>query len=729
MKTITRLVLILFVLSLLAGPVTPSAAGVTPPAPQVGDAADAPDVGQSPAAPTEWKTGSDLRFVANDYTNGDLDQYLFRTDVADGKLRYNIPITRFFFNNDDAAITFNSSGFLTSTALTRIRDKRLLPAYARLQMRVYDVDEAATWCPEVDTIEVNGMALYQGTTRARLSGANDTWSVVSFDVPISMLKFPQDKGNRAAPTPAQNEIAIRIDSRNCTTSDGYPAWAVEVDWGSLDFERSAANIIRPVLFAHGWTGNTDSFDAVENRLKEDGLPSAGQADLLEGLYPISETANLLQDYIYWGMVEYGVDKVNIFAHSKGGLVSRRAMEDYDAYAHTQNLLTWDTPNHGTYWADRTWSVEAACWYKYPFDATRRNRCISVAEEFRTDRVRNDFNYSGCVLLANGTWTGCTPKYVKSSRVNYYSFAAHGGLLTLVDVVSPSVSASYPWDAYAAGEVPMATSMHVDGDFGTDHGGILSDLSAYRCSIHLLDSSRYSCPSTLAANSVTETTETAPTSLLLNEAGSLNNETITQTLDVDGGTTLVFAAEADAALAFSLLDPSSRLINPTVAETDPNITYASTISGGLNIYEYVISNPPAGMWTAQVSSTGTANYVITALSNSATTLNLLVEQRTYHPAETVNIVASLASGGTPLTGGTYSGEVEFPTGTSQALTFNDGGINGDVTAGDGLFTAQFITPDEKGHMLVAVEAERNLVQRRASLTLPLSPQTGVISAVS
>jgi len=64
--------------------------------------------------------GDDTHFVAD--SGDDLDQYLFRADRPDGRLKFNIPITRYYFNTADASanIHFDSNGFLTPGSITHI---------------------------------------------------------------------------------------------------------------------------------------------------------------------------------------------------------------------------------------------------------------------------------------------------------------------------------------------------------------------------------------------------------------------------------------------------------------------------------------------------------------------------------------------------------------------------------------------------------------------------------
>ena len=672
----------------------------------------------------------DTHFVAD--TGDDLDQYLFRTDRPEGKLKFNIQIKRYYFNTDDANIQFDGSGFLTPAAVTHATSKKTLPATVKLRMRVFDVDEEATWCPEVDLVYVNGKKLEENGQQARLSGANQTWSVVSYDVPISLLKFPQQVGRGGPPTPANNEIAIRIDASDCTYN-GNPAWAVTVDYGILEIPSP----VRPLVFAHGWTGSTESLKVINNRLKADGIPSAGHADLREGIYPIPDTASWLNDHIRKAAMEFGVDKVNLFAHSKGGLVSRRSLYDDGIPGMVEHLVTFDSPHHGTVWADNQPAMWAICHtVKYPFDWSKAELCYQATKEFSTESVRNTFNYTGCTYNIFTGWNNCVPKYVQQADVNYRAFAAIGE--GIYNAVSPDESTQYPWDD---NQEPMPSWpdgkwRNVDAAWKTDHGGILELLDAYQCSIHLLDSSRYSCPtaptSAAAVQSATATTASmAAAQVILTQSGSLAGPglfTATASVD-DGAGQLVLEVYGNAALDFTLVEPGGRVINPAVASADPLIDYSDDLVFDMRHYVYLITSPIPGTWTARAQSYGAAAFTIVGAIDSPVTLSISTNKTAYQPGETITAQAALLQSGAALPGGTMTGEFEQSSGSFVPVSFYDNGANGDPIAGDGVFTARFTAPDVQANLYLKVVANRFATHREQSTLIPVSSQTGDIGSVT
>lgn len=416
----------------------------------------------------------DTHFVTD--TGVWLDRYLYRDDVPDGFLTFDIEIDRYY----SPLISPNSvdaKGFLLPAVRQDLINKKLLPERGTLTLQVWDVDHDSTGCPEVDYVYINGNILQNsiGSGPATLSSGNETWSTWSIDFPIELLKFPTSKGSTGQkPTPVANEIAVEID-----VMCGPHNWAVEVDWGSIHIPSP----IRPVIFAYGFTGDTSSFETFENFLLQDGIPSAGTADLSRGIYPIAQSSIWLAEAIKSATEAFGVDGVNIFAHSRGGLVSRHALRTKAVAELTDHLVTFSSPHHGT---DLGTSLTFCNRFKLP-DPADRERCTKVMAEFSVARIRNEFNYRGCVKEHWWSeWTGCRPRYVRQRSVDYKSVV--GGPIDL-----GARTATYPWRADKA---PFPSRANVDAQFIATHGGIKEKREVYQCAISYIDPTIYAqknCP--------------------------------------------------------------------------------------------------------------------------------------------------------------------------------------------------------------------------------------------
>ena len=676
---------------------------------------------------------SDEVFVSDDNRTGneDLDQYLF-IDSDDGSIDFIIDIDRFYFNEADPNLSF-TNGFLDNA--DDYVDKHILPEYATLYLAVYDVDADASGCPEVDLIYVNGRQVKKGGVPEKLSGANNEWSTPGFKIPIGDLKLPQHKGNGSGPTPVANEIEIKIDVG--VGSGSCYAWAVEADWGSIEIESP----IRPILFVHGWKGTTESFSEFEEWMKRDGIPSAGQVDLNRGIYSIDQTAVWLKDGIELAATEYGVDKLNIFAHSKGGLVAREALRDISVLKLTDQFGTFATPHHGTKQAESWAKLDVACdaaFFLRPNYWDNYSKCMSSGKELRRDRIRDEFNYAGCV---EGDWENtCTPQFPLQS-LPYFSFAANGD-----EAVKPLESTTFPWVAYLDGGIPFPETINVDQVFdvpnsfawgGDDHSGLIRQEVTYKCAISYLDASIFSrsnCP----VNSLSVQSESGVEALsendfqiVLDDGGTLaagNSQVFSSA--IDGGSKAIFYVYSDQPLIYTLTSPSSQIINPALASTDPNITYTSNTDGTVKLYQYEITSPLVGTWKNMIQAGGNeVNFAVSNETNSTVQLSYKTNKFTYQPGDLVTLETALEDDSIPYTGVNFAGTVTHPDDSTSTLTFYDDGTHGDVSPGNGVYTAQFTTLATNGHAQIALSAEKGNITRVVETSIAVASQTAAFQYIA
>jgi len=118
--------------------------------------------------------------------------------------------------------------------------------------------------------------------------------------------------------------------------------------------------VPPVLLAHGVWTNTHSFDSMETYLKAHGyktfmINKAWRADAGAAEHPYEEDSNIIPRYIRNMKSNaaghmFSAGKVNVVAHSRGGLYTRAYIEDIDTshpYKYDVNsLITLNTPHYG-----------------------------------------------------------------------------------------------------------------------------------------------------------------------------------------------------------------------------------------------------------------------------------------------------------------------------------------------------------------------------------------------
>lgn len=105
----------------------------------------------------------------------------------------------------------------------------------------------------------------------------------------------------------------------------------------------------PVVFVHGFSGGGWNFDILKEYLKADGWPQ-------EYLLAISYSDNLgcneknaeeLKAFIDNVLSQTGKSKVDIVAHSMGGISTRYYIKNLGGAEKVNDVVTLGTPNHGT----------------------------------------------------------------------------------------------------------------------------------------------------------------------------------------------------------------------------------------------------------------------------------------------------------------------------------------------------------------------------------------------
>jgi len=139
-------------------------------------------------------------------------------------------------------------------------------------------------------------------------------------------------------------------------------------------------------------------------------------------------------------------------------------------------------------------------------------------------------------------------------------------------------------------------------------------------------------------------------IIMSQSGTLSasgNQTIPAYLD--GGSLAEFEVQSDEALTYTLIDPNGQMINPTVADTDPNINYLSGYDETLWFYKYQISSPTVGNWQNVLQASNETNFVNSNLTNSAIQLSYKTNKFTYQPGDLVTLETALSNGSVPYIG--------------------------------------------------------------------------------
>ncbi|MGL5922451.1 esterase/lipase family protein, partial [Chroococcidiopsis sp.] len=292
------------------------------------------------SAPFDPSPEDDEHFMV-DKAPGNLDTGCTYRDGS--PLRFKVKINRYVGPTEDNGTLKN---------IGQLIERGVISEYAELKMPNYDVDSSARINPETDLVYFNG------TPIGKLTGVNNAWETNSFKIPTRLIKFPARRGSNgadnsevSAPDPAENEIRIDID----TTEGG---WCAAIDWAQIQFKAMA-----PLLLIHGTGANPkaawEELPGVTNYLTGLGIPFEHKiqlgpnARIFEGKNRQGEIENgnaeALVQHIRNNAASFGVQKVHLVAHSKGGLDSRGYLSRYlpPDVDRVLSLHTLSTPHQGS----------------------------------------------------------------------------------------------------------------------------------------------------------------------------------------------------------------------------------------------------------------------------------------------------------------------------------------------------------------------------------------------
>ncbi|MCB2178401.1 VWA domain-containing protein [bacterium] len=154
------------------------------------------------------------------------------------------------------------------------------------------------------------------------------------------------------------------------------------------------------------------------------------------------------------------------------------------------------------------------------------------------------------------------------------------------------------------------------------------------------------------------------------------------------------------LDLTLVQPDGTLINPIIAESDPNITYTSN-----STYEfYTIFAPQPGLWTMKIfgKSTGAEgeDYIATAMARDTMVVSVDVDGENQTVGHPITLFASVDhsqadGGGEHILGASMSVTVVDPSESQYVFELYDDGLHEDGLADDGIYSNSFSNTNLEG----------------------------------
>lgn len=119
---------------------------------------------------------------------------------------------------------------------------------------------------------------------------------------------------------------------------------------SLRFWGNAGDGRVPILFLHGVFHNPSTFTWIRRRLRREGFCDFGEINLFNSLRPIEHNARRVALAVEKLCARNRSSKIDIVAHSMGGIVARYYVQKLGGDKYVRNLVTIATPHQGIPWA-------------------------------------------------------------------------------------------------------------------------------------------------------------------------------------------------------------------------------------------------------------------------------------------------------------------------------------------------------------------------------------------
>lgn len=574
---------------------------------------------------------------------------------------------------------------------------------AFLRMPAFDVDfgGAPNVPPERDRVLFNGEVV----DGEFLTGDNGVWKLNGFKIPVEKILFPNDPGEGGVIQPRMNRVEIHIDVLSVPDEN----WCTSIDWAALTFKVARPHLLVHGIFSQGgtWAGNWTT------GLGNAGIPFATiDMGRLDG---VGANAGKIAARVQELKNRWGVDALNIVAHSKGGIDSRHYIENSTDIT---RLIQIGTPNAGSPLANY---IQAGSYM-----------LLGPALNIVANGLAGGpggYQLTTPYMDIYNAFHGFNPK------TEYYSMAGdyRGG--GLVDNVLNSLLPG-PDDTI----VPMS-SVHVlpysapssIASFGPDRQAAhtAQTQSGTIFNAFLPISKMPQGPSPFVSFAQQVAADIVATETLSGTIGAGQVRTHTVPVDQVGpGAFIMFYGAGDLDLA--LISPAGVRIDRTTVSRIAGASFESneTIDGFKN-EAYHFQNLAAGTWTVEITGgtipnpPGAETYFVSAwLEASTISLTASTRAPNYSVGDAVIIEALLRNGAALLVNANVTANVRQPDDVIVPLTLLDNGTGADAAANDGIYTGILPQAPIAGVYQIGVTARGATpgFSRSAFLTVPVAAST-------
>ncbi len=410
-------------------------------------------------------------------------------------------------------------------------------------------------------------------------------------------------------------------------------------------------------------------------------------------------------------------KIDIVAHSYGGLVARWYIEKLGGNSKVRSLTMLGTPNLGTRWAD----VGGFGDFLASFIKGRRG----VSDISLLDQSPSSNSPPGVLWELNTNFRMPTTRYLavagdwKSIPESIPMFVFFGepndcvipvrsarGLLSeggpfpdeisvvrIVTHPSPACRGDPPSDF-----PPRLTRDRPSTDCTSDRGHVFCDVLSNVDPSRVVAMAAAPVQAELPSGSDLATVQqsrappragTGPAAASIAPGGADAHPVSVDASAAAAAFSLFWMGE-ETAVRLTLRRPDGSLVDPS----DPDVTHfpPSAIVPGFFVESYVVDSPAVDEWVLHVTAVSVPPegqvYVVSGSLDSPITLAFDTELASATLGQPVTLTATLQEFATPVLGATVEGTITKPDGSSEVITLKDDGVGPDAQANDGTYTGTF-----------------------------------------
>jgi pimeloyl-ACP methyl ester carboxylesterase len=419
----------------------------------------------------------------------------------------------------------------------------------------------------------------------------------------------------------------------------------------------------PWILIPGWISGPEKWEVFERFLQEDHITFA-TVDLGSDANPDTRAGTLAQKIDEIRNKRGWLDiKVNLVAHSQGGLDARAYLHDLGDKAKNQvySLTMIGTPNHGTELADF-------------FDAFRLTSLQPASSRFRQPVVEPFW-------LAPAWVEDFNQRTPLADDVTYYTIAGSKVLPQSRLIPGENDGVVAVKSVHLDGATPLGPSPD-KGTFPYEHNELVTREDVCNTIKRKIDPPYSEEPNSLAF-------------VAIEDGEVLPGQSAYRSIILDDVNEVAFVLISSSPLGFSLESPGGEYIMPQ--SLNANVSYDSGEWSDLLAQAYVLRHPVPGVWKANVTGgTEPNHFMLVASAEDTFVLDGGTEEYFNPVGEKVRLRASLDTD-TSIT--EMRADITHPNGSREIVVLHDDGLHDDDLPNDGVYGNAFFPSLEGKHTIV------------------------------